>query len=1033
MTWGGLPDNPFVGLRPFESSENLLFFGREEQTGALLKRLHTTGFVAVVGSSGSGKSSLVRAGLIPKLEAGFLVADRDRWHIAIMKPGDAPLANLAQALRTLQPTTNGPPDASDLRQAIDLSGVRAVRDEVAPLLEHTNANLLLVVDQFEEIFRFRGLRDAGIHQDKAADFVSIMLDLPERRDLPIYVVMTMRSDFLGDCDIFHGLPEALNRSQYLVPRLTRRQLRAAIEGPIHLYGGSITRTLVDRFLNDAGRGHDQLPVIQHALNRTWARWHHEGERIGSLNAVQYEAIGTLDHALDWHAEKAYAELGGEGEEPSRKQKICEILFKALTDKGSGGWGIRRPTRLGNLCMLAEASEEEVIEVIDVFRKPSRSFLMPPAEQPLEAETVIDISHESLMRVWARLKKWVDDEALSGRIYSSLAERVDLYEQGYESLLAASQLQRALDWQKEQQPNAAWAARYHAGFEEAMAFLEASVAEQEREIRQKEEQQRRELRRSRILAAVFFGAFLIAFAAGIISYVLRGQAVTAKNAAEEARQDAEDSAHAARQQRLVAVSAQQAAEEAQQAAEENARVARQQRLLAVLARQDAIENAIEADRQRRIADDSAKSAVDARRLTQETLKQVRSLLASVDSARQQTIGIGLASTARRQEANGQYELGALLARQAFFFDQESGKVFPNEVYDALRQTLEALNTPNPPSQELTSPGNAAVRAVAYSPDNVRMASGDENGNIYLWSVDASPGTGLRLSGVGRIERMAFGPDGAVLAAVERGQPLQLWRGIDTGVPVETPLRDYQGNVQTLAFSSDKAKPYLAAAGTDQIIRIWNIALTDPTSVHLTGHTETIRAMAFSPDGNTMVSAGADGTVRAWNVENQTSEILTDLDGPVHAVAFSPDGRLLITGGEDTIVRVWAAEGTLLIELPGHRGPVHTVAVSPDGETLATGSGDNTVRLWKIEGASVSRSPIILEGHTAGVRSLAFSPNSNLLLSGSADRSMRIWKIDAAKLADDICQTVKRGPLNKSEWQDFVGSDVPHTDQKPCPTP
>ncbi len=229
MTWGGLPDNPFVGLRPFESDENLLFFGREEQTGALLKRLHRTGFVAVVGSSGSGKSSLVRAGLIPKLEAGFLVADRDRWHVAIMKPGDAPLSNLAGALLKVQAKGNGQPGVRDLREAIDLSGVRAVRENLAPLLEDTNANLLLLVDQFEEIFRFRDLSVYDAQHEEAADFVKIMLNLAERGELPVYVVMTMRSDFLGDCDVFHGLPEALNRSQYLVPRLTRQQLRTAIE------------------------------------------------------------------------------------------------------------------------------------------------------------------------------------------------------------------------------------------------------------------------------------------------------------------------------------------------------------------------------------------------------------------------------------------------------------------------------------------------------------------------------------------------------------------------------------------------------------------------------------------------------------------------------------------------------------------------------------------------------------------------------------------------------------------------------------
>lgn len=260
-------DIPFVGLRPFHSHEHHLFFGREEQTAELLQRLHHHRFVAVVGSSGSGKSSLVRAGLIPTLRGGFLVEDRDRWHMAVMKPGYAPLASLAAALvpvLSVGNDTDSVPELDALRDAIDEAGTDAVLQAVRPLFQADDANLLLVVDQFEEIFRFGGT--AG--HTEAADFVATVLALAGQRQLPVYVVMTMRSDFLGDCDVFHGLPAALNRSQYLVPRLSRGQLRTAIQGPIRLFGATVSRTLVDRLLNDLGDDHDRLPVLQHALLRT---------------------------------------------------------------------------------------------------------------------------------------------------------------------------------------------------------------------------------------------------------------------------------------------------------------------------------------------------------------------------------------------------------------------------------------------------------------------------------------------------------------------------------------------------------------------------------------------------------------------------------------------------------------------------------------------------------------------------------------------------------------------------------------------
>ena len=242
---------------------------------------------------------------------------------------------------------------------------------------------------------------------------------------PIYVVLTMRSDFLGDCARFPGLPEAVNEGQYLVPRLTREERRAAITGPIAVGGGEISPVLLTRLVNDVGDNPDQLSILQHALNRTWAQWQRERQGNEPISLSHYEAIGTMAHALDQHAERAFAELTTE-----RQKKICEVVFQALTDKGSDARGVRRPTEFAALCAIANASPAEVVAVLDVFRKPSRSFLMPPAPEPLEPGTIIDISHESLMRVWIRLKDWVEREAESAAQYRRLVQNAMLQARGF---------------------------------------------------------------------------------------------------------------------------------------------------------------------------------------------------------------------------------------------------------------------------------------------------------------------------------------------------------------------------------------------------------------------------------------------------------------------------------------------------------------------------------------------------------------------------------------------------------------------------
>ena len=226
--------NPFVGLRPFDKDDSLYYFGRDEQTKILLHHLHCCRFLAVVGSSGCGKSSLVRAGLIPDLQAGFLVQDRDRWLVAAMKPGDSPLYNFAATLLGIR--TNNPDREQIMGFCEDLyeGGAGAIVSMLRPIIDGVDGNLLLLVDQFEELFRFGLDVKRPDRREEATDFVAMLLALLQQRLLPVYVCITMRSDFIGECDAFFGLPETMNQGQYLAPRLTRNQRREAIVGPINL-------------------------------------------------------------------------------------------------------------------------------------------------------------------------------------------------------------------------------------------------------------------------------------------------------------------------------------------------------------------------------------------------------------------------------------------------------------------------------------------------------------------------------------------------------------------------------------------------------------------------------------------------------------------------------------------------------------------------------------------------------------------------------------------------------------------------------
>ena len=670
--------NPFPGLRPFETDEYRLFFGREGQSDALITRLQRARFLAVVGTSGSGKSSLVRAGLLPALRGGMMAGAGSGWRICIMRPGSDPFGNLAHSLAekdVLLEAGGGLPPAE--AEAVIEATLRRGSLGLVDVAQHgqlADEKLLVVVDQFEELFRFRAARAATSTDDDASAFVKLLLEAAQQRKFSLYVVLTMRSDFLGDCAQFQGLPEAINDGQYLIPRMTRDERRMAVTGPVGVTRGKMAEPLVNTLLNDVGDNPDQLPILQHALMRTWDYWathRRNGEPIG---LEHYETIGTMAEALSLHADEAWGELPNE-----RSRRVGERLFKALTEKGADNREIRRPTRLSEISAAAEATEDEVVAVIEVFRREGRSFLMPPAEVALSSDTVIDISHESLIRNWDRLQKWVDEEAQSARIYRRLAEAAVLHREGKEGLLIDPALQIALEWREQHRPNRAWANRYHSEFDLAIGFLDASrehrdaqlAAERAREQRELErardfaEKQARAARGMRRLTAGMAVMFLISLATAAFAWNARRQAIDLRDdavkqrtyiasllesekaerqRASNAEKKAEDQFRIAKVERDKAVKASKAALDAQGRAETEAARANLQALIAA-------RNQLAADKAKKIAEENAEQfrlAEERSSLTRVGLEAFRreefdAALKSFDCLRERLESLQLATT------------------------------------------------------------------------------------------------------------------------------------------------------------------------------------------------------------------------------------------------------------------------------------------------------------------------------------------------------------------------------------------------------
>ncbi|MGH9175572.1 MAG: hypothetical protein ACRD1H_14500, partial [Vicinamibacterales bacterium] len=510
------PFNPFPGLRPFEPEEDFLFFGREEETDEVLRRLRTNRFLLVVGTSGCGKSSLIRSGLIPSLHSGLMSEAGSGWRVAMLRPGEDPLGHLAAALDAPSVIGGGEGGlAATNRVVLEATlqrGTRGLIDAVSQAHLAPHERVLVVVDQFEELFRFQRSREVENARDEALAFVKLLLEASREDTGPIYVVLTMRSDFIGECMEYPGLPEAINDSHYLVPRLTRDELRAAITGPVAVAGARITPRLVLRLLNDLGTDQDQLPVLQHALMRTWDHWAETGKPREPIDIPNYEAIGTMRHALSRHAEEAYVETGSEA-----RRALTEQIFRALIDTFIDPRGVRRPCSVAELAAVAEADESDVMEIVEIFRRPGRSFLMPPVTVPLRSNVIVDLSHESLMRCWGRLMKWAEDERQAAAIYIRLTQAARWFDEGSAGVWRDPELEFGLRWRQETRPNAAWARRYDPAYDRAIQFLDRSETERDRLAAERRAERRRKWRQLQWTAGVLAALFVAAIVATVYAF------------------------------------------------------------------------------------------------------------------------------------------------------------------------------------------------------------------------------------------------------------------------------------------------------------------------------------------------------------------------------------------------------------------------------------------------------------------------------------------------------------------------------------
>jgi len=516
---------PYPGLRPFNEEESIFFKGREQQVERLVKRLEEKKFLMVNGASGDGKSSLIYAGVIPYAKAGFFKAKYNNWIVADFRPERSPLKNLTASIckqlkiedhaKTEKELGYGFSALCDLYKAsafyIDESKPAWLKadDKERKVIKRKGANLLVLVDQFEEFFTNPENYQNGIPSIESQKTVNLLLEtykLAAAQDLPIYVVCTMRSDYIGQCAAFRGLPEAIGYSQFFVPRLKRQEIEQVIEGPAELAGCKISKRLAQTLLNSLTDGFDQLPILQHALHQVWKTASNGAEEMDLIHLAKVGGISSkllniddkatfeswikslpdykiqlfekpsLSNVLNAHANElyltahiSYKQRFGAAISKEQSQKIIKVVFQCLT-KMDASRAVRNRMTLQEITNIINDESVNITKVdrlLQIYREQGNTFLQPfigEAGENIELtpETVLDITHESLIRNWLQLTEWANEEFENLQNYLDFNKQLQRwinanYNNGY--LLPIGPLSFFENWFEKLNPSKYWIHRY----------------------------------------------------------------------------------------------------------------------------------------------------------------------------------------------------------------------------------------------------------------------------------------------------------------------------------------------------------------------------------------------------------------------------------------------------------------------------------------------------------------------------------------------------------------------------------------------
>jgi len=948
---------PFKGLQFFDEGDSDLFFGREMLTAKLVHRLHDANFLSVIiGASGSGKSSLVRAGLVPALKKGSALINGTKppegsanWQVHILTPTAHPLEALAIELtRESESVTAAATLVDDLsKDPRSLHFFLSRQNASSP--HHT----LLVVDQFEELFtlcRDEFEREAFIDNLLAA-LIPVPPPLGETRkgEGNITLIITLRADFYAHLAQYPELRDAVAQGQEYIGPMTTEELRRAIEEPARRGHWEFEPGLVDLILRDVGDEPGALPLLSHALLETWKR------RAGHMLTLKgYADAGGVHGAIAHTAESVYQNLS------LSEQMIVRNILLRLTEFGEGTEDTRRRASFDELMSHAESADDV------------RAVLNTLAEARLVtlSEDMAEVAHEALIREWPKLREWLSQDREGIILHRHLTEAAhewELLERDAGSVYRGARLVQANEWSV-LNPKALNA--------QERLFLDASNTHAKREEQEREDQLQRELAsakelaetqrqsvarlriRNRVITTVGTVAIILAMLAGMFGVQSNRNAMQAE--ANFANAEAQRLAGVANSLLQEGGNPEQIAllslrsMNTQYTSQGDAALVAAARLdypRQLFTHSGTVEGVAFSPEGKYVLTGSNDGI--ARLWNVLTGEEVRQFIGHTD----------LVGTVA-YSPNGKYVLTGSWDTTVRLWDAATSQ--------EVRQFGHPEAYPDP------------VPSVAYSPDGKYVfTSSSADGPMRLWDVET--GQELRQF-IGFVAN--FSPDGKYALTGGVDGTARLWE-VETG----QELRQFIGhtsNVGAVIFSPDGK--FVLTGSYDATARLWDAA-TGKELQRFTEHTSIVSSVAFSTDGESVFTSSIDGTARLWDIQTGQELRRFTCTSFLNGIAISPDGRYLLTGSADGAARLWSIKPSAELPSFDNNSGVNAVTFSPDGKFVLTGGTDGIARLWDAATGQKLREFI---GHTNTINyGAVFSPDGKYILTGSWDNTVRLWDVQTGE--------------------------------------